>query len=140
LNQADNPDLTKHIHIQSSSEKSFGYTFSFIFTLLALYFFIFDSSFLFIVSIFFALALIISSFFFPEILHYPNLIWGKFGELISKIISPIILLTIYILSIIPAKFFIFLLNKDILGLKFEKSAKTYWITRDTQPKNMKNQF
>jgi len=140
LKQADNPDLTKHINIQSSSEKSFGYTFSFIFSLLTLYFFIFDSSFFFFVSIFFALALIISSFFFPEILHYPNLIWGKFGELISKIISPIILLTIYILSIIPAKFFIFLLNKDILGLKFEKSAKTYWISRDTQPTNMKNQF
>ena len=88
-----------------SSNKSFGKSF----TLLLIIVFIFfaynrnvNISIILMLMIVFSL---IASLKFPFIFKYINIFFSKVAKLLSKIINPIILLTIYILVIIPSKIF-----------------------------------
>ena len=66
-------------------------------------------------------------------------IWIKFGELLGKIISPIILAIVFFIVITPIGLFMKILRKDLLNIKFTKD-KSYWIKRDKDLGPMKNQF
>ena len=118
--------------------KNFGLTFSIVFAILTLYFFFknqdFKVSFL-ILSIFF----LIFSFLKPIIFLYPSKIWEKFGEILGKFISPIILTFVYIISIIPIKILLTLLNVDLLQKK-KNNKNSYWISRLESKINFKDQF
>ena len=65
--------------------------------------------------------------------------WIKFGELLGKIISPIIMGFIFFLIITPIGLFMKLLKKDLLNLKFNNSD-TYWIKKNEPKSKMKDQF
>lgn len=77
-----------------------------------------------------------------SILNYPNRIWFKFGLYISKIFNPVILGIIFFLLFVPIGILLKILNKDIMGLKIDKSLKTFWAsTNETKNYNeMKDQF
>ena len=68
-----------------------------------------------------------------------NLIWIKFGELLGKIISPIVMGVVYFIIITPIGFFVRLLGKDLLNIKFSKKD-SYWIKREKNIGSMKRQF
>ena len=65
--------------------------------------------------------------------------WIKFGEIIGKIISPIVLASIFFLIITPISLILRIFGKDLLKLKKNKITKTYWILRKNI-KSMKRQF
>ena len=93
-------------------------------------------------------ALVISSIFFVTSLIYPKLyqityiyqIWIKFGDIIGKINSKIIILILFYFVFLPIRTLLKLFRKDLLGKKLDKDAKSYFIQRKDQPSNMKNQF
>ena len=124
---------------KGSTEKSFGYVFSIFFLLLGIYFLYFKNTFLiwtFLLSfIFLSLAL-----FFPKILILPNKIWLKFGAILHFIISPIIMLVIFIITFFPIGFLIKLLNIDLINLRINKNYKTYWKQRKQKLESLKNLF
>ena len=66
-------------------------------------------------------------------------IWIKFGELLGKIISPIVLAVVFFIVVTPIGLFMKILRKDLLNIKFTKD-KSYWIKRDKDLGPMKNQF
>ena len=66
-------------------------------------------------------------------------IWIKFGELLGKIISPIVLAIVFFIVVTPIGLFMKILRKDLLNIKFTKD-KSYWIKRDKDLGPMKNQF
>ena len=68
-----------------------------------------------------------------------NKIWIKVGELLGKIIAPIVMAIIYFVVITPIAIFLKLFKKDLLKIKFS-SANTYWIKRDKKFGSMKRQF
>ena len=70
----------------------------------------------------------------------PNYLWFKFGILLGRIVSPIIMALIFYLIIFPTGLLLRLFRKDVLGLRFDKNKKTYWISRDEPMQSMKNQF
>lgn len=87
---------------------------------------------------FLAVALII-----PKILHPLNVVWMKFGALLNKIVSPIVLGMLFFLTVTPMAILLRLFGKDLLRLKFDKDAETYWIHRTPPgppPESMSNQF
>ena len=97
-------------------------------------FFIFFRLWALIVSlIFLILGLINSSFLTPL-----NLIWIKFGLLLGKFVSPIVMGLVFFFVVTPTGLIMKLLNKDLLNLK-KKNKKSYWIRRKSKS-NMKNQF
>lgn len=74
----------------------------------------------------------------PNLFTFLNKSWVRFGILIGKIISPIVLGLVFFLIVVPSGIFVRLLKKDILGLKMRKSS--YWIDRNDKLQTMKKQF
>ncbi|WP_440654351.1 SxtJ family membrane protein [Candidatus Pelagibacter sp. HIMB1506] len=124
--------------IKIGSNRSFGIVFFIVFLLIAIYPLINGDElrlwFLSISIIFLFLGLINS-----RILNPFNKLWFKFGILLGKIVSPLVMGIIFFLVVTPIGLIMRLLNKDLLNLKFNNN-NTYWIEK-TEPKSkMKNQF
>ena len=125
-------------NVNISSNRSFGIVFFIFFIILAFYPLINNGemriSFLLISIIFLVLGLINS-----KILSPLNKLWYKFGILLGKIFSPIIMGIIFYLVVTPIGLIMRLIGKDVLNLKYQKK-KTYWIEKDGIKSKMKNQF
>ena len=67
-----------------------------------------------------------------------NLLWFKFGMLLGKIVSPIIMAFVFFGVVTPTGLIMKLFNKDLLKLK-RKNKDSYWIDRKSKSE-MKNQF
>ena len=83
----------------------------------------------------------LAAFFCTAALKPLNLIWFKFGLLLHKIVNPIIMGLMFYLTIMPIGLIMRISGKDILNLKIDKTASTYWITRESPERDsLKNQF
>ena len=124
--------------IKIGSNRSFGIVFFIVFLLIAIYPLLSGDSVrlwsLAIATIFFILGIINSSLLSPL-----NKIWFKFGLLLGRLISPLIMSLIFFLVVTPIALLMKLLKKDLLNLKFNK-GKTYWIVKSGPKSKMKNQF
>ena len=124
--------------IKISSNKSFGIVFFVVFLLIAIYpltngedIRIWSG----IISfIFLVLGLLNSSILTPL-----NKIWFKFGIILGKIISPVIMAIIFFLVVTPTGLIMRILRKDILNLKYNQN-KSYWIEKEGPKSKMKDQF
>ena len=124
--------------IKISSNRSFGIVFFVVFFLVALYPLIHNEEiriWSLIISIIFLILGLINS----RILNPLNKLWFKFGILLGKIVSPIIMGIIFFLVVTPIGFIMRILGKDLLNLKFNRN-KSYWIEKTGPKSKMKNQF
>src|SRR5689334_14109545 len=71
-------------------------------------------------------AFLVVSFTAPKILHPLNVLWMKFGAILNKIVSPIVLGALFFLAITPVAVILRLQRKDLLRLRIDKNAKSYW--------------
>ena len=94
---------------------------------------------LFVVGIFlFASALIA-----PRLLAPFNKAWTKLGLFLFIVVNPVIMGLIFITAVTPTGLLMRLRGKDLLHLKFDPGAKSYWIDREPPgpaPDTMKHQF
>ena len=124
--------------IKISSNRSFGIVFFIVFLLIALYPLLKGNDLriwsLVISFIFLALGLINSKILTPL-----NRLWFKFGLLLGKFISPLIMGIIFFIVVTPIGIIMRLLKKDLLNLKYNKK-ETYWINKSGPKSKMKNQF
>ena len=124
--------------IKISSNRSFGIVFFIVFLLIALYPLLKGSDLriwsLVISSIFLILGLINSKILTPL-----NKLWFKFGLLLGRFISPLIMGIIFFIVVTPIGIIMRLLKKDLLNLKYNKK-ETYWIDKSGPKSKMKNQF
>ena len=74
----------------------------------------------------------------PNLFTFLNKLWIKFGILLGKIISPIVMGLVFFFVVTPIGIFVKILKKDVLGLK--RGASSYWITREDKIQSMKKQF
>ncbi len=126
---------------RQSSDRSFGYVFAVFFGLLALYFFYISSSWAYFCGIVSATFAIVA-WLFPTVLRPLNWLWGRFGMLLHKIISPIILAVMFFGIIMPIGLLMRVLGQRPLRLKLEREAETYWVEREPGPKagSLRRQF
>ena len=124
--------------VKLSSNRSFGIVFFVVFLLIALYPFTYGEE-LRIWSIIISIIFLILGFLNSKILAPLNKIWFKFGILLGKIISPLIMGIIFFLVVTPIGLIIKLFGKDVLNLKYNKN-KSYWIEKSGPKSKMKNQF
>ena len=124
--------------IKISSNRSFGIVFFIVFLLIALYPLLKGNDLriwsLLISFIFLALGLINSKILTPL-----NKLWFKFGLLLGRFISPIIMGIIFFVVVTPIGIIMRLLKKDLLNLNYNKK-ETYWIDKSGPKSKMKNQF
>ena len=120
------------------SNKNFGIVFCIVFLIVALYPLIDNNEIRF-------WSLIISLIFFilgltnSRILSPLNILWSKFGLLLGKIVSPIVMSLVFFLVVTPTGLIMKLLRKDLLNLK-KNNKSTYWIKKNNENNSMKNQF
>ena len=124
--------------IKISSNRSFGIVFFIVFFLVALYPLIYSND-IRIWSLLISLIFLILGLINSRVLTPLNKLWFKFGILLGKIVSPIIMGIIFFLVVTPIGFIMRILGKDVLNLKFN-SNKTYWIEKTGPKSKMKNQF
>jgi len=121
-----------------SSNRSFGILFCIVFAIVAVWPIMNDGQLRIwpipISFIFLVLGLINS-----KLLNPLNLAWVKFGELLGRIIAPIIMAIIYFMIVTPIGLFMRLIQKDLLNIKFSKN-NSYWIKREKNIGSMKRQF
>ena len=123
--------------IKVSSNKSFGVVFFIVFVVIAFYPLVNQEEYrwwaVITALIFLVLGLINSSILTPL-----NLLWFKFGMLLGRIVSPIIMGLVFFGVVTPTGLIMKLFKKDLLKLK-RKDKKSYWIERKSKSV-MKNQF
>ena len=126
------------MEIKRSSNKNFGIVFFIVFIIIGFWPLLDINTYRLwaIITAFFFLALgLVNS----KLLTPLNILWFKFGIFLGKIISPLIMASLFFFIVTPIAILMRLLKKDLLNLKFNKD-KSYWIEK-TEPKSkMKNQF
>lgn len=90
-----------------------------------------------------AIVFLLISVVTPDWLHPLNRIWTGIGIKMGSVMTPVSMLIIYIITVLPTAFIMQRLGKDPLRLKFDKNTNSYWMSRSDAtgpPGTMKNQF
>ncbi len=135
-------DLDRHDEVKGSSERSFGIVFAVVFGLVGLWpltgggwprWWALAVAALFLVV---ALAR-------PKLLKWPNRLWFLFGQLLHRIVNPIVMGLMFFTTVLPIGLILRAVGKDLLHLRFDPDAESYWMRRDPPgpgPGTMTRQF
>ena len=121
-----------------STNRSFGLVFFVVFFIIGLYP-IFNSDDVRVWSLIISFIFLILGFFNSKILTPLNKLWFKFGIILGKFISPLVMGIIFFFVVTPIGLLMRIIGKDVLNLKFNKD-KSYWIEKNGPKSKMKNQF
>ena len=124
---------------KKSSNRSFGILFFIVFLGFGLWPLTKEMSpnvYLIIISVIFLTLGLLNS----KLLSPLNEIWIKFGEILGRIIAPLIMALVYFLILTPISLLVRAFGKDLLGLKYSKQQNSYWIKRKKEIGTMDKQF
>ena len=128
----------KNINIKIGTNKSFGIVFFVFFFIVSMFPLLNDGNIRFwslIISIIFLILGILNS----KILTPLNQVWFKFGILLGRFVSPVVMGIVFFAIVTPTSVIMRILQKNLLNLK-KSNKKTYWIERSKIKSKMKNQF
>ena len=120
------------------SNKNFGLTFFIVFLIISFWPLMHNEQ-IRIWSLVIALIFLILGMSNSKILTPLNTIWFKFGLILGRIVSPIVMGIIFFLIVTPISIIMRILGKDLLNLKYN-NHKSYWIEKSGPKSKMKNQF
>ena len=123
---------------KDKKNKQFGYLFFFFLLLISIFNF-FNSNKINYIFISLSLIFLVITIFKPMLFDRLSNTWIKLGELIGKVIAPIVMAIIFFVFITPISFIIRIVGKDLLNTKFSKK-KSYWIKREKDLGSMDRQF
>ena len=130
----------KFSKIKISSNRSFGFVFFIVFLIIAFWNFRGDFSQISALPFYISLVFLFLGLINSKLLTPLNKLWFKFGILLSRIVSPIVLGFIFFAIVTPTGIIMRVLGKDLLNKKFDNKKKSYWINRDKVKSTMKQQF
>jgi len=125
--------------IKISSNKSFAVVFSLVFLIVGLFPLINNEG-LRYWSLFLSLVLLILGFRNSIILTPLNFIWFKFGILLGKIFSPVVMGLVYFLVVYPTNLLLKFFKNNHMGVKYNKDMVSYWVNVENNKSNMRDQF
>ncbi len=129
--------------IVMGSEKSFGIVFAVVFMIVALWPLMGGGAIrLWAVAV--AAVFLGLGYLYPRALRPLNILWFKFGLLLGRIMTPIVMGFLFVVTFIPIGLMVRgIAKKDLLRLKMEPDSQSYWIKRTPpgpEPETMENQF
>lgn len=145
MSSKSSPVLEAHGHsgpVQIGSERSFGIVFAVVFVLIGLWPLKAGGD-VRLWALGLAAAFLLVALVAPRLLKPLNLIWFKFGLLLHKIMTPLVMGLLFFLTVTPVGMLMRATGKDPMRLKRDPTAASYWINRDPpgpKPDSMKNQF
>ena len=129
--------MKNSINIKRKNNITFGILFFIFFLIVGLYPLISNEP-IRIWSIIVSLLFLTVTIIKPNLFTFLNKLWIKFGILLGKIISPIVMGLVFFFVVTPIGIFVKILKKDVMGLK--RGQSSYWITREDKIQSMKKQF
>jgi hypothetical protein len=135
-------DLKGHTEVKMGSDRAFGLVFAAVFLIVGL-FPIFGGGEVRVWALVISLTFTIIAFVFPQILQPLNRLWFRFGLLLHRIVSPIVIGILFFLTVTPVSLIVRLRNPDLLKQKPDPRAETYWIDVDRElasRSSMRKQF
>lgn len=129
--------MESSINIKRKNNITFGILFFIFFLIVGLYPLISNEP-IRIWSIIVSLVFLTVTIIKPNLFTFLNKLWIKFGILLGKIISPIVMGLVFFFVVTPIGIFVKILKKDVMGLK--RGQSSYWITREDKIQSMKKQF
>jgi|ERR1039458_4402035 predicted membrane metal-binding protein len=127
---------------RGSSDRSFGFIFSLVATLIAVWPSLQARPIRWWVLVVAGVLAALASWR-PSVLHPANRLWTIFGLFLNSIVSPLIMGLVFFLVVTPTGVLMRRLGKDILRLHFDPRAASYWIERTPPgpaPDTMSRQF
>ena len=124
---------------KKSSNRSFGILFFLVFIIISFWPLLNDDE-IRLWSMIIALIFLTLGILNSKILTPFNNSWIKLGEILGKIIAPIIMALVYFVILTPISLVVRLFGKDLLGLKFSNKIESYWIKRKKDVGSMDKQF
>ena len=139
---AANEPVVSHRKVAAGSDRSFGLVFAAFFAVVALLPAIHGGPvrwWAMAISAAFAAA----AFIAPRVLRPLNRAWYALGLLLHHVVNPVVMAVMFYGAILPMALLLRALGKDILRLKREPQAASYWIPREPPapaPGSMRKQF
>ena len=90
-----------------------------------------------------ACAFLAAAVFLPWTLRPLNALWLKFGALLHRVVTPVVMGVVFFATVVPTGLIMRALGKDPLRLKRDREATSYWIERQPpgpDPQTMIRQF
>lgn len=84
-----------------------------------------------------------AALFIPQALRPLNVVWFRLGQLLGRIVNPIVLGILFFAVFTPFGLLMRLFGADPLRLRLDRDARSYWIKRDPpgpSGDSMKHQF
>ncbi|HXF47570.1 MAG TPA: SxtJ family membrane protein [Burkholderiaceae bacterium] len=134
--------LQRGDEVHGSSDRAFGLVFATVFLIIATYPLLFGGP-IRLWSLAVCAAFAAAAFLAPGLLAPLNRLWTRFGLLLHRIVSPIVLGIMFFAVITPMGVLMRLLGKDPLRLRFDTQTQSYWIERrppGPKPDSFPDQF
>lgn len=135
-------DYGRKDEVEAGSERSFGVVFAAVFAIVGLLP-LWDGGAVRGWALIVAVAFLAVALSAPRLLGPLNRLWFRFGVLLNRVVSPLILGLLFFTTITPTAIVMRLAGKDSLRLRFDPGAASYWIERKPpgpEPETMRNQF
>ena len=124
---------------QSHQNRSFGLLFFIVFLVIALWPLTNKGEInLYLIS--FSLIFLVLGLLNSKILSPLNKLWIKLGEILGRVIAPIVMAIIYFLILTPISLLVRLFGKDLIGMKYKNDVESYWVIRKKHLGSMDKQF
>lgn len=135
-------DLSRQDEVRGSSDRSFGIVFTGVFLIIGLWPLVGGGD-LRVWSIGVAAIFLLAAFARPSVLNPLNRVWFRFGMLLHRVASPIVLGLLFFVVVTPIGLLMRLLGSRPLQLRFDPTADSYWFHRQPvgpAPETMTRQF
>ena len=126
---AANEPIVSHRKVVAGSDRAFGLVFAGFFAVVALLPAIHGAQPRWW-ALGLAAAFAVIAFIAPRVLHPLNRAWLALGLLLHHVVNPVIMAVMFYGAILPMALLLRALSKDLLRLKREPQATSYWIPRE----------
>ncbi|MDA0703687.1 MAG: SxtJ family membrane protein [Proteobacteria bacterium] len=143
MTQNFHEDFGREEEVNGSSDRGFGQVFAVVFAIVAFWPLTGAGGSVHLWSLGLAIAFLAIAYLRPSLLAPLNWVWTRFGLLLHRIVNPLVMGMLFYLTVTPMGLIMRALGKDLLRLKRDPEAKTYWIEREPPgpaPDSMSNQF
>ncbi len=128
--------------VTAGSERSFGIVFACVFALIGVVPWLLGHG-LRLWALIVAAIFLAAAYLAPALLAPLNKLWFRFGMLLHHVVNPVIMALIFYGAVLPTGLLVRAMRKDLLRLKRDPRAESYWIKREPPgpaPDSMTRQF
>jgi hypothetical protein len=135
-------DFSRDQQVKASSNRAFGWVFVIVLAIIALWPVVVGGALRWWSLIVSGLVAVVTMAA-PALLTIPNRLWQRFGLLLHRIVSPVVLAIMFYLVVTPMGLLMRVFARNTLQLRRDPAAESYWVKREPpgpQPDSMPRQF